>query len=165
MNVSRSIRFLLGMHLLIVALGSGIINIHGRVWDACITRYCSWTGGGFGYSFFSPNVGNQTVVKTYTVDAQRHIYQDAFGTGDDIAGSRISSVIHTLGNHHAYELLSRMLVSNLYKKYPEANGVYVCIGEFVPPSAKQFRLKTAKDNFREVFTGTFVYNPSLQNGQ
>jgi hypothetical protein len=145
-------------HLCIVVLGSGLMKVSdNQVFDGLMLRYSSWTGGGFGYSFFSPNVGNQTVVKTYTLIGHKMLKQDAFGTGKDILDCRFSSVLHTFRNHKAYELMSRVVASYIFAKYPDAGPTYISIGEYMPPTMAEYRLSRKGNHFREICNGTYTY--------
>ncbi|CAM3952648.1 hypothetical protein SAMN06265348_104148 [Pedobacter westerhofensis] len=145
-------------HLCTVLLGSGLIKITNKSFEAALCRYTLWTGGGFGYSFFSPNVGNQTVIKTYTLTARQQLKIDAFGTGRNMFDSRFSSAIHTFRNQKAYELMSRVVVSYISTKYPHQGPVFISVGEYKPESMEQYRAGTKSGKFYEVYNGTYTYN-------
>lgn len=154
----RLLKSFLYFHLCVVVLGSGLVNVcNNQVFDGMMLRYSSWTGGGFGYSFFSPNVGNQTVVKTYTLIDGEELKQDAFGTGTNILDCRFSSVLHTFRNHKAYELMSRVVASYIFAKYPNAGPTYISIGEYMPPTMAEYRKFRKGNRFREICNGTYTY--------
>lgn len=148
--------FLIG-HLVVVLLGSGLIKQQHQVIDRILLHYASWTGGGFGYSFFSPNVGNQTVVKTYTLTAEGQLRQDALGAGKSLFDSRFSAMIHVFRNQKAFELIARITASYMFARYPGCQSTYVCIGEFRPPSMVGYR-RGDQSQFREIYNGIYTLN-------
>lgn len=150
------IKSFFALHLLIVLLGSGLIKQNNKLAEAFLLRYASYTGGGFGYSFFSPNVGNQTVVKAYTLDRKKQLRQDAYGIGKNLFDSRLSAVIHTFRNQKAYELTSRMIASHVFANRPGTGVTFISIGEYVPPLMKEYRLHQKTSVFREVYNGTYT---------
>jgi len=153
---TKLIKGFLIWHLLVVVLGSGLIKISNRTLEGVLLRYSSWTGGGFGYSFFSPNVGNQTVIKTYTMTEGNVLKQDAFGTGDNLFDCRFSAVIHTFRNQKAYELMSRIVASYLFAKYPGSGPAFISVGEYVPQSMAEYRTLRKESRFREIYNGTYT---------
>jgi hypothetical protein len=146
------------VHLCFILMGSGLFKTSNKTLNSTISRYSLLTGGGFGYSFFSPNVGNQTVVKTYTLTAGQQLRIDAFGSGKSMFDSRFSSAIHTFRSQKAYELMSRVVVSYLSTRYPQAGPVYISIGEFAPQTMAEYRANKKAAHFREVYNGTYHYN-------
>jgi hypothetical protein len=144
------------VHLVVILVGSNLVQYQSKAIDSIVLPYSSWTGGGFGYSFFSPNVGNQTVVKVYTLNSRKELQQDAFGTGAHIFDSRFSSAIHTFRNKKAYELLSRVIASYVFVKYPGSSITHVSVGEYLSPSMSDYRLHKQGIRYAEVYNGTYT---------
>ena len=150
-------KFFLGIHCFFILLGSGLFQFKSKLMDRLIGQYAGWTGGGFGYSFFSPDVGNQVIVKTFTLLPNEALKEDIIGTGTDMFDSRFSAVLHTFRNEKAYELMSRVAVSYMVAKYPGAHRVYVAIGEYEAPSITAYRKERRSSHFREICSGIYVY--------
>lgn len=150
------LKLFFGIHLVFVFLGSNLFDYKSKTIDHIVLPYASWTGGGFGYSFFSPNVGNQTVVKVYTLLPDKTLKQDAFGTGTSLLDSRFGAAIHTFRNRKAYELMSRIIASYVFSRYPESGITHISVGEYQTPDMASFRSNQLAAKYREVYTGTYI---------
>ncbi|WP_276088250.1 hypothetical protein [Pedobacter sp. JY14-1] len=152
----KLLKLLFSFHLLIVFLGSNLFEYKSKFLDNIILPYAAWTGGGFGYSFFSPNVGNQTVVKAYTLHSDKTLRQDALGAGTDMLDNRFGSVIQTFRNQKAYELMARTVAAYVFAKYPDAGVTHISVGEYQSPGISEYRKNKPKARFREIYNGTYT---------
>ncbi len=118
--------------------------------------YGSWTGSAFGYSFFSPDVGTETVARVYTVLPDNELKTDAFGQADNIFDTRLVTLINAYGNNKSYELLSRTLVSYIFSKYPTATKTYISIGKYIPCAMKDYPAKNTAPAFKEIVNGLYI---------
>lgn len=150
------LKLFFAIHLLFVFVGSNLFEYKSKTIDSIVLPYASYTGGGFGYSFFSPNVGNQTVVKVYTLKSDKTLRQDAFGTGTTMFDSRFGAAIHTFRNRKAYELMSRIVASYVFAKYPGSAIAHISVGEYQVPTVTAYRLNRSAATYREVYTGTYT---------
>ncbi|MNL20080.1 hypothetical protein D3C87_1413110 [compost metagenome] len=150
------LKLFFALHLMFVLIGSNLVEYKSKTIDKIVLPYASWTGGGFGYSFFSPNVGNQTVVKVYTLRPDKTLRQDAFGTGTSLFDSRFGAVIHTFRNRKAYELMSRIIASYVFNKYPGSAIAHISVGEYQMPKIEAFNANQPAARYMEVYTGTYT---------
>jgi len=159
---NKIISVFLIFHICIVVLFSDLFPI--KLYPECVQRivavYSSWTGGGHGYSFFAPDVGNQNVAKSFTLLENGELIIDAYGSGENSFEVRMSSFIHSMHNSKVPELTARIISSYCFGKYEDSKLVSVSLGKYVAPEIEEFATG-GQANYQEFYMGTFQRNSDL----
>lgn len=154
---SRIFTFFLWFHLLVIVTGAILIpfcKLRVDFVDRFIEVYSSWTGGGHGYSFFSPDVGYQNAAKVFILNAQDSLIVEAFGGNSNHLDARISSFIHSAYNIKVYELNARLLSAYIFGAYPDAKVVEISLGKYVIPDLSEANLGKEPE-FAAYYSGVY----------
>jgi hypothetical protein len=127
--------------LAIVCLGSSLIpfDFTPDFLAPALATYSAWTGGGHGYSFFSPNPGNQVIAEaSWRVSASNEIETESFGLGGSEFQRRVSSTLTNFLNADVYDLAGRTVAAWVIgQNQPKPNHVLVRLIEIIPPPLHQ----------------------------
>lgn len=159
---NKILSIFLVFHLCIVLAFSDLFPIDrfSENTQRIIGAYSSWTGGGHGYSFFAPNVGNQNVAKSFTLLENGEMIVDAYGGGENNFEVRMSSFIHSMHNSKVPELTARIISSYCFGKYENSKLVSVSLGKYVAPEIEEFA-RGEQASYQEHYMGTFQRTPDL----
>ncbi|HMO39545.1 MAG TPA: hypothetical protein PKC76_16195 [Saprospiraceae bacterium] len=154
---SRPIIIFLCFHFITIIIGAIVLpfgkcnlGYAGRLLDV----YASWTGGGHGYSFFSPDVGYQNVAKVFILTENDSLLVEAFGGNKTHLDARISAFIHSAYNIKVYELNARLLAAYVFGIYPEAKVVEISLGKYIIPNLNEYATNPEPD-FSAYYEGTY----------
>jgi hypothetical protein len=131
------LKIFFGGHLVIVFLGSSLIPFDFvlEFLAPAVSTYSAWTGGGHGYSFFSPNPGNQVIAEASWRDsASNEIETEYFGVGGSEFQRRVSSTLTNFLNADVYDLAGRTVAAWVIGHHqPRPDHVLVRLVEIIPP--------------------------------
>lgn len=125
--------------------------------DRFVDVYSSWTGGGHGYSFFSPDVGYQNAAKVFILTQQDSLITEAFGDNKSHLDARISSFIHSAYNIQVFELNARLLSAYVFGMHPDAKVVEISLGKYIIPDLKDYTANS-ESHFSEYYKGIYSRN-------
>ncbi|MFN7115635.1 MAG: hypothetical protein ACK4TA_02490 [Saprospiraceae bacterium] len=157
---SRFIIYFLAFHLLIIITGSILMpffKLKVHFIDRLVDVYSSWTGGGHGYSFFSPDVGYQNAAKVFILTENDSLIVEAFGGNKNHLDARISSFIHSAYNIKVYELNARLLSAYIFGTYPDAKVVEISLGKYIIPDLKTYHTQPDAQ-FSEYYKGIYSHH-------
>lgn len=129
--------------------------------DRFVDVYSSWTGGGHGYSFFSPDVGYQNAAKVFILTKNDSLIVEAFGGNKTHLDARISSFIHSAYNIKVYELNARLLSAYVFGAYPDAKVVEISLGKYIIPDLRDYATHPLPE-FVEYYQGVYSRTQDTQ---
>ena len=153
----KLIVLLLGVHLVIVYMGSNLFNLGClplRV-QSTLSVYCSMVGA-IQYNFFAVNITTQPIAKCYILDSDNEIKSEVFGEEQGSYEFKMGMPFEVFYSEHAHELTARLAAAYCYKVYPHAQVVKVCLGQYQVPTVNEFN-KGKRCTFSEYYNGTYLH--------
>ena len=138
-------------------IGSSLIpfDVVPEFLSPAICTYAAWTGGGLGYSFFSPNPGNQVIAEASWRNSETgEVETEYFGSASNEFQRRVSSTLVNFLNARVYDLAGRTVAAWVIgQNRPRPQYVLVRFIEIIPPLQKGFETRSKRDlKYEAVFT-------------